>query len=355
MVPKPPAVSVIMPVYNVERYVARAVESIQNQTFRDWELICVDDGSTDGSGQVLDRLASRDWRIEVIHTENQGAAAARNIALDRARGIYVHFIDADDWVEKDMLEQEVAFAQVHALELVVAGFQIETFYRDDEHLTEEKRVPTQIFDSQEQFREEAWRLFDENLFYTPWNKLFLRERIERLGLRFRPTFWDDFPFVLDYIRDVERVGVIDRCFYHFGRSREESETARWRPNMYDKREEEHTWMLDLYDHWGLSADPKSVEMVQRRYIERLVGCIENACNPASELAGADLKAEVAKMIESPRAQQAVELAVPRTWMMRAMLLPIRQKNVSMAIAEGRVISAVKRGNVKLFATLKGRR
>lgn len=114
-------------------------------------------------------------------------------------------------------------------------------------------------------------------------------------------------------------------------------------------------MLDLYDHWGLSADPVSVEMIQRRYIERLVGCIENACNPASELAGADLKAAVSQMIESPRAQQAVELAVPRTWMMRAMLLPIRQKNVSMAIAEGRVISAVKRGNVKLFATLKGRR
>ena len=78
MVPKQPRVSVIMPVYNIESYVTRAVESIQNQTLSDWELFCIDDGSTDRSGEILDRLASRDWRIEVIHTENRGAPAARD-------------------------------------------------------------------------------------------------------------------------------------------------------------------------------------------------------------------------------------------------------------------------------------
>lgn len=356
MVPKQPRVSVIMPVYNIESYVTRAVESIQNQTLSDWELFCIDDGSTDRSGEILDRLASRDWRIEVIHTENRGAPAARNLALDRARGRYVHFIDGDDWVEPTMLADEVALAEEHDLELVIAGFTIETYYGDDgEHLVEEKSVDDVIFSSQKAFRAAAYRLFDQNLLYVPWNKLFLRSRIEELHLRFRPTFWDDFPFVLDYIRDVERVGVTSRCYYHFSRSRAESETARWRPNMYEKREEEHSWMLDLYDHWDLAADPASVEMVQRRYIERLIGCIENVCNPACDLTPEERRAQVSAMIMSPRAQLAVELARPRSTMMQLMLIPIRRKDVSLAIAEGNFISMVKRSNGRIFALLKARR
>lgn len=356
MSPKPPAVTLIMPAYNNEAYVARAVESVQNQTLRDWELIVVDDGSTDRTGQILDRLASRDWRIEVIHTENHGAAAARNTALDRARGRYIHFLDGDDWVESAMLEREVAFAEANDLELVVAGFYIETFYGNGgEHLAEAKRVDGQVFATRSEFRSQAFRLFDQNLLYVPWNKLFLRGRIEEMGLRFRPTFWDDFPFVLDYIRDVGRVGVMGECFYHFGRSRAESETARWRPGMYEKREEEHGWMLDLYDHWGLSADPSSVEMVQRRYIERLVGCIENVCNDACTLPREEKRAQIEAMISTPRAQMAVELAQPRSAMMRAMLMPIRRKDASMAMLEGRVISLVKGADPRLFASLKARR
>ena len=100
---KEPMVSVIMPVYNVDRFVGRAIESIQNQTLDDFELFVVDDGSTDRTGQIADRMAERDIRIEVIHTKNQGAAAARNVALDRARGRYVHYIDGDDWLERTCL------------------------------------------------------------------------------------------------------------------------------------------------------------------------------------------------------------------------------------------------------------
>ena len=91
-----PKVSVIIPAYNVDRFIGRAIESLQNQTMRNFELIVVDDGSTDRTGQVADRMAERDIRIDVIHTENQGAAAARNVALDRARGEFVHFVDGDD-------------------------------------------------------------------------------------------------------------------------------------------------------------------------------------------------------------------------------------------------------------------
>ncbi|MCH4276345.1 MAG: glycosyltransferase [Atopobiaceae bacterium] len=345
-----------MPVYNVDRYVGRAIESIQNQTLSDFELLVVDDGSTDRSGEVADRIAEQDIRIDVIHTENQGAARARNVALDRARGTYVAFIDGDDWLDPGALAELVSIADTNDLELVVAGFFIETFYGNgDQHTTEVKSQPSQVFSTQQEFRTQAWRLFDQNLLYPPWNKLYLRSRIEELGLRFKPTFWDDFPFVLDFIRDVSRVGVTEKPYYHFIRLRAESETSRWRDNMYEKREEEHGWMLDLYEHWGLSGDPASMEVVQRRYIERLVGCIENVCEPSCTLSTTEKRALIAKMISTDRAQLAVEVAHPQSKMMSAMLVPIRRKDAAMALTEGQVISYVKRHNTKLFATLKANR
>ena len=351
-----PKVSVIIPAYNVDRFIGRAIESLQNQTMRNFELIIVDDGSTDRTGQVADRMAERDIRIDVIHTENQGAAAARNVALDRARGEFVHFVDGDDWVEPTMLADLVEIAEEDDLDLVIAGFYIETYYGDaDQHTTELKSQPTCRYASQQEFRSGAWRLFDTNLLYTPWNKLLRRSYLERIHARFKPTFWDDFPFVLDVIRDIERVAVTERAYYHFIRLRAESETARWRPNMYEKREEEHGWMLDLYEHWGLSGDPASVEMVQRRYAERLVGCIENVCNPSCKLTDAEKREQVEQMIGSERAQLAVSIAQPRSRMMKLMLMPVRRRDAGLALAEGRFISFVKRHNTKLFATLKANR
>ena len=356
MTPSVPQVSVIMPAYNVDRYVRRAVQSLQGQSLTSFELLVVDDGSTDRTGEVLDSLAERDYRISVFHTANGGAPAARNLALDNARGTYVMFMDADDWIEPHMLRDMVAMAEKDQLELAISAFYIDTYYgKDNEHFSEVKGCETRTYGSRQEFRADAWRLFDKNQLYPPWNKLFLRSRIEELGLRFRPTFWDDFPYVLDFIRDVERVGVTDRAYYHFIRQRSESETARWRPDMYSKREEEHGWMLDLYEHWGLSDDPDIVEMIQRRYIERLVGCIENVCNPQCDLPTKEKRELIRQMITSERAQEAAALAVPRTRMMKAMIAPIKAQNVRLAYREGKFISLVKRHNTRIFATLKASR
>ena len=351
-----PMVSVIIPAYNVEGYVARAIESMQRQTFTDYEMLVVDDGSTDRTGDIIGQFTRHDLRIVDFHTPNGGAPAARNLALNFARGKYVYFMDADDWAEPSMLADMVSMAEHDHLELVVAGFYIDTYYgRGDEHTSELKFRPTATYPTQHEFRVAAAELFDQNLLYPPWNKLFLRERIERIGLRFRDTFWDDFPFVLDYIRDVERVGVTEHAYYHFIRQREESETARWRPDMYQKREEEHGWMLDLYNYWGLDGDPASMEVVHRRYIERLVGCIENVCNPSCDLSMQEKLNLIDDMICSERAQLSVALAQPRSRMMKAMLAPIKSKNAKLAYREGSFISFVKQHNTRIFATLKARR
>ena len=93
-------ISVIVPVYNVEKYLNRCVESIMNQTYKNLQIILIDDGSNDRSGKICDEYAEKDKRIEVIHKENAGVSAARNKGLDKAKGEWITFVDADDWIEK---------------------------------------------------------------------------------------------------------------------------------------------------------------------------------------------------------------------------------------------------------------
>lgn len=351
-----PKVSVIIPVYGVEKYVARAVESILAQTLRDIEVLAVDDGSPDRSGQILDEIAARDPRLRVFHQQNAGAPAARNRAMDVARGEYLCFVDADDWAEPTMLEDMYKMGVEHGLELVVAGFYIDTYCDDAETdcFTQVLSVPSRIFESQRAFREDAYALFDKNQFYPPWNKLYLRSYIEERHLRFPQTFWDDFPFVLSVLEDVERVGVTSTPYYHFIRARAESETARYRAGMYEKREEEHTWMLGLYERWGVT-DERSLEVVYRRYIERLIGCIENVTCSDCKLPAHERKEAVRRMISTPQAQLAVAKAQPRSAMMKLMLWPVRANLPWVAYMEGRVISFVKSRSTKVFSRLKARR
>ncbi len=101
---KSPIISIIVPVYKVEKYLRQCLDSIQNQTFKDWECILVDDGSPDNCGQICDEYAERDSRFRVIHRENGGLSRARNSALHVARGEYIGFVDSDDWVEPEMFQ-----------------------------------------------------------------------------------------------------------------------------------------------------------------------------------------------------------------------------------------------------------
>ena len=102
-----PKISIVIPVYKVEKYIGVCIESVQNQTLKDIELILVDDGSPDKSGEICDQYASKDDRIKVIHKKNGGVGQARNDGLDLATGEWIIFCDSDDWLETNALEELV--------------------------------------------------------------------------------------------------------------------------------------------------------------------------------------------------------------------------------------------------------
>lgn len=346
-------ISIIMPVYKVEDYVGKAIESILAQTFTEFEFLIVDDGTPDRSGEICDAYAAKDSRIHVIHKENGGAPSARNTAIDIAKGKYVYFLDSDDWAEPQMLADMYELAEKNDAQLVVCGFYIDTYY-GQKHLTEKVFVDDRVYLESESFREESYRYFDRNMLYTPWNKLYRMDMIQTHQLRFPDTLWDDFPFNLSYLFHVERVVFSTNAYYHFIRARAESETSAYRADMYEKREEEQGWMEELYRKWGID-NAQTKEMVARRYIERMIGCIANVTSSKCTLSGKERRAQIYRMIHNPRVDKALALARPRSGYMKLMLIPIRWKNTFLTWLESAVITFVKERNTKLFAMLKAGR
>ena len=114
-----PLVSVIVPNYNVERYVRKCLDSLRGQTLREIEVICIDDGSTDESGRIVDEYAKEDERLRVIHTENRGLSAARNRGIDEARADWLMFVDSDDWVDPDFCKVPYEAAIENQADLVI--------------------------------------------------------------------------------------------------------------------------------------------------------------------------------------------------------------------------------------------
>ncbi|MDD6808023.1 MAG: glycosyltransferase [Oscillospiraceae bacterium] len=349
-----PLVSVIAPVYGVEKYIPRAVESLQSQTYNNWELFLVDDGSKDNSGKVCDEYAKKDTRIKVIHKENGGAPSARNIAIGQAEGKYMFFMDPDDWAESKMLEDLVDTAEYHNSQLVVCGFYIDTYYSDTDKYQQEQAVPTHYFKTQQEFREYAYKMFDASLLYAPWNKLVRADFIKENNLIFPNTFWDDLPWNLSVVRNVERVSVIDKKYYHFIRQRQESEGAKYRDNLYEKREEEQDWMEELFKYWNIDTE-ETREFLSRRYVERAIGCIENITNPNCKLPILKKIETIFKIINSKRIRYALKIAQPNSKYMKIMLLPMKLRLPFLTYLEGIVISFVKKRSTRIFAILKANR
>lgn len=171
-----PKVSIIVPVYNVKIYLKRCLSSIQNQTLKEWECICVDDGSTDGSGAICDQYADGDVRFKVVHKENGGVSSARNAGIDEARGEFIGFVDADDWIEVQTYEIAYKTAKSKQVEIVQWNG-----WRVDEHYD---KIP--FYDDNVHLKEGYFSIKDDVSYFngSVWNKLFSSDLFSSSKLRF---------------------------------------------------------------------------------------------------------------------------------------------------------------------------
>ena len=176
-------VSIIVPIYNVEQYISKCIESILAQTYRDFELILVDDGSPDNCGKICDEYAKQDSRVHVIHQENKGVSAARNAGISLAKGEYISFIDGDDYVEKDFFERIIT-QFTDEVDCVCFGY---NSVDDDDNELGTLRYQTECFKlntEKERCEFIANKLLQHRITWEVTNKIFRRDVIENNKLRF---------------------------------------------------------------------------------------------------------------------------------------------------------------------------
>ncbi len=209
-------VSVIVPIYNGEKYLEECLDSILNQTVKDIEIICVDDGSTDRSNEILEKYSSNDARIRIYHQENQFAGIARNTGMKYAEGKYILFLDGDDFFDSSMVEKLYNKSEQDKADICVC----DGYRYDDENKVALKSkaylvhnlLPDKIPFSIEDAEETLFNFTTMNLY----NKLYRRDFLERTGIKFKPhRLGEDAGFVLHTLSSAGRITVLDeRLFYY---------------------------------------------------------------------------------------------------------------------------------------------
>lgn len=214
-----PKISVIVPVYKVEKYLPECIESILSQTYTNFELLLIDDGSPDNSGQICDEYATRDSRIRVFHKENGGVSSARNLGIDNAKGKWIAFIDSDDTIEPNYLSNfghnDSNYVQLYAQGYRIIGIDSKIHYR---------RLPNQSNTT----KEDAFKYLEESdINNSPVFKLYSLSIIKQHSLRFdeNTSYGEDHLFTLEYFKHVDKVFLSSECGYNYIR-REISLTNR---------------------------------------------------------------------------------------------------------------------------------
>lgn len=262
-------ISIIIPVFNTEKYIKRCIESVLRQTYQNIEVICVDDGSTDTSGIILDKLAQMDERLFVIHKKNEGVTEARNLALEHASGEYIGFVDSDDYLEETMYEELLNGVGENDVDIVTCGYYMayDSYVRKAVNY---KPVPEGI----QKIEDFLIYIYERDVYKGVagylWTRLFKRDLIKdhegRLLISFKKEFLgaDDVAFIADVNMKCKTIIYIDKPLYYY--------YQREGSIVHDEKKQLDTlfwikayeYIIEQYSH----TDEKVLDLVKRMYVFR---------------------------------------------------------------------------------------
>lgn len=240
-------ISVIVPVYNVEKYLAQCIESILTQTFADFELLLINDGSTDRSGNICDAYAEQDSRIRVVHKENGGVSSARNCGLEVAQGKYVSFIDSDDYVGKDYLSTMHTVMMNTDADCVITGI----IYVSEGQGNVPCPMPEVRLGRWDELNLYYPEIFRKAGFASVYANLYKTKIIQQNQICFLPySYAEDTMFVASYLQMCRNCALTDYAGYYYRQYTADSLTKKYHTNTIDAIDEKFRsskWILDFLD------------------------------------------------------------------------------------------------------------
>lgn len=283
-------VSVIMPVYNAERYLSEAIESVLNQAYTDFELLLINDRSADNSKEICKEYSKKDSRIVLLenNSESHGPGPTRNIGLDYATGEYVYFMDADDWIDEDLLQCAVNRMQETNADIVQFGV---IYERYDENSPEQYFWSGKDLLTKNEIKRDFFYYWKENR-NSLWMHLFRKEVVE--AIRFENIIiGEDISYIMDALCNAEKIAYIAKALYHY-RYVEGSTSHRWIKNTIECREIIWNHQLNFLKSFQEDMDKLAfAEVAYDNYIWAIYQLSSNLCT----LSYVEKKRELIKMEE----------------------------------------------------------
>lgn len=313
-----PLISVIVPVYKVEKVLHYCIESILQQTYKNFELLLIDDGSPDKSGEICDSYAEKDERIKVIHKKNEGVSVARNTGFDNAKGEYIVCVDSDDYVNECYLQDFIDVVNEYPeAQMVWCGFSTvkdyeKTVIENIQYDTSgEKIIITDVSD--------IMTLHGKWLDASPCNKLYLKRFIksEKLYMDKSLSLGEDLLFNFKYmdICDDNQIYIINKCTYYYVRSEKESLDNKFRPDMFEIYKHINDELLRYITNWNVDDEQKNIFYISAYYSYEK--CLINTFNKNNLASKREKYRANKEILKSDRFKTAVK------YMENRIKLPIR--------------------------------
>lgn len=260
-----PLVSIIVPIFNVEKYLSECIDSILSQTYANIEIILIDDGSTDKSAQICDVYAAKDKRISVIHKINEGVSAARNDSLKVANGQLIMFVDSDDWIDPETCETAVSAMEESDADVVMWTYISENNGNQSRKIIFSSDTVFEGADVKEKLHRRLFGLTGEELahpeladsFCPVWGKLYKKEilnnNISFVNLSEIGSYEDGL-FNIEVFSKVEKAVYLNKCLYHYRKENASSVTSGYRKDLFEKWQHLFYLMQEYIDENNLPSN-----------------------------------------------------------------------------------------------------
>ena len=256
-----PYISVIVPIYNVESYLMSCLDSLLDQTFKDFEVIMVDDGSKDLSGAIADRYAKKDARFKVIHQENKGLSGARNTGLKHAKGLYVSFLDSDDYFHPDFLKLMFQTAENEQSDIVFCKLQHTT----EKYTGDLKPINPNTIKTKRYFKPFVDFLTHKELITQVCVKLYKRETLGNLTFK-DGIYFEDVLFTTLFMGKAKSATFIDVPLYYYMAS----DNSIMRTSFNEKKVMSYVTVIDEIYHYTQQKYPDYLELVRKNILNKRV-------------------------------------------------------------------------------------
>lgn len=353
-----PFFTVVMPTYGVEKYIERAIKSIQQQTYDNWEMIVVDDCSQDRSGEIAAACAAQDPRIKVLrHEANQGLSLARNTGTAAASGAYIWYMDPDDYVDAGLL-QKVHDSLLHNPAQVVMFGHVEEYYdrKGELQYTHSICPEEHYFKTAEEFRPYVIQLEQQTLYGYAWNKFYDLQYMKEHRLKYENvSLIEDITFNVEYFMDIETLNILPITPYHYAKRMEANLTNKFVPDYFKLHKERIEMLFDQFSYWGICTN-QTRSVLGSLYARYILSALERNCDKRSGMNHAQrykwcravfTEGIFNELIPVARAKDSVTL--------RASLVLFRWKRGILCLMMGRGIYVVRKLLPMVYSRIKSGR